>query len=293
MKRFLKFLLILLSLPVLSGLVYLFWLPYVPKLATENPKTSAILERRARQAQKAGKKHNPKMIWRNLNQISPNLVHAVYLAEDDTFYQHHGFDLEQIKIAIKINWEKKKYAYGGSTITQQLARTLYLSPSKNLLRKAKEALITVWMERSLPKKRIFEIYLNVVEWGDGIYGAEAAAQHYYGKSAAEITADEAVALASILPSPRKWSPHRVTHFMQRRRSNLLSRMKLDGFLTEEEKEAERARILMEMPEEDDFDGSESAPLEALPPSERNLRENTTFTPPAVLAPESNVPSTTE
>lgn len=293
MKRSTRVLLILLSLPVLAGLIYLFWLPYVPKLATENPKTSAILERRALQAQKAGKKHKPQMIWRNLNQISPNLVHAVYLAEDDTFYQHHGFDVEQIKIAIKINWEKKKYAYGGSTITQQLARTLYLSPSKNLLRKAKEAIITVWMERSLPKKRIFEIYLNVVEWGDGIYGAEAAALHYYGKSAAEITADEAVALASILPSPRKWSPHRVTNFMQKRRSNLLSRMKLDGFLTEEEKAAERARILMEVPEEDDFEAPEAPLEETLPRSEPSLREPTTFTPPAVLAPETNVPSATE
>jgi monofunctional biosynthetic peptidoglycan transglycosylase len=188
---------------------------------------------RIEQARKAKVPYTTKMIWRDLNDISPNLVHAVLVAEDDTFYQHNGFDVNEIKEAIRINWAKKRWAYGGSTITQQLARNLYLSPQKNLLRKLKEALITVRLEQTLPKKRILEIYLNVVEWGRGIYGAEAAAQFYYQKSAADLTADEAAALASILPSPRRWSPHSEKAFMARRRTQLLNRMRQAGYMPDD------------------------------------------------------------
>ncbi len=204
--------------------LYLCWLPYVPRLKTQNPQTTSLIHRRIRQAQKKGRELKPKRVWVNLGSISPNLVHAVLLAEDDTFYQHSGFDFDQIKIAFQINWQRKKFAYGGSTLTQQLARTLYLSPSKNILRKLKEAIITVWLETVLTKRRILELYLNCVEWGDGIFGIEAAARHYYGKSASVLSTEESVALASILPSPRKWSPLRETPFMRRRRANLISRM---------------------------------------------------------------------
>ncbi len=205
---------------------YLFWLPWVPALRHENPQRTALMKLRAEQAAKKKKPLKQQMVWRNLNEISSNLRRAVMLAEDDTFYENNGFDFDQIWIAFRMNWEKKRYAYGGSTITQQLARTLYLSPRKSIFRKLKEALITVWLEHSLTKKRILEIYLNVIEWGDGVYGAEAAARHYYGKSSSELTAEESVALASILPSPRKWSPLKETPFMKRRRANILSRMEL-------------------------------------------------------------------
>lgn len=226
-----------------SIFLYLIWLPYVPNLKYENPKTTALTERRINQAKKKRKKIIVRMNWRSLNEISPNLIHAVLLAEDDTFYRHHGFDFEQIRIAFKINWKKKKFAYGGSTITQQLARTLYLSPSKNILRKLKEAVIALWMEMTLPKKRILELYLNCAEWGEGIFGAEAAAQHYYGKSCSALSPQESVALASILPSPRKWNPHKETPFMIRRRADILSRMKASGYmLSEEEKEKEKSEI---------------------------------------------------
>mgnify|MGYP001592170206 CR=1 FL=1 len=226
MKGFAARVKVLVAAAVAAALIYLLWLPYVPRLKTENPARTAIMERRTRQAAEKGKKFQPQMFWMSKAKMSRYLVNAVMLAEDDTFYQHHGFDFDQIRIAVQINWKKKKFAYGGSTITQQLARTLYLSPSKNLLRKLKEAIITVWMEMTLSKSRILEIYLNVVEWGDGIFGAEAAAQHYYQKSATELTPEESVALASILPSPRKWSPLRETKFMKYRRSNILSRMEL-------------------------------------------------------------------
>lgn len=236
---------------LISVFIYLFWLPYVPDLRYENPKTTALMERRIKQANKKGKKLKPLMSWRSLTQISPNLIHAVLLAEDDVFYQHKGFDFDQIVIAVKINWKRKKFAYGGSTLTQQLARTLYLTPSKNILRKLKEAIITFWMEMTLPKKRILELYLNVVEWGDGVFGAEAAAEHYYRKSCSELSPQESVALASILPSPRKWSPYKETPFMIFRRTNLLSRMKSSGYMrSEEEKEKVQSEISNELTDDE-------------------------------------------
>jgi len=227
MKRWLERLWVI-AMAVL--LIYLCNQPDLEVLRKHNPTTTALMELRVRQARALGKSYPTLMTWKNLDEISPHLVHAVLLAEDDQFYNHHGFDLEEIKQAIKINWEKKRFAYGGSTITQQLARTLYLSPKKNIIRKLKEALITVRLERALPKRRILEIYLNVIEWGRGIYGAEAAARFYYNKSAADLTSDEAVALASILPSPRRWTPQGEQAFMARRRTRLLERMQAAGYL---------------------------------------------------------------
>ncbi|OGR84275.1 MAG: monofunctional biosynthetic peptidoglycan transglycosylase [Elusimicrobia bacterium RIFCSPLOWO2_01_FULL_54_10] len=208
----------------LAALVYLLWLPWVPALRHSNPERTAFMDLRVRQAAKKGKKLEQIKTWKDLDSISPYLVGAVLAAEDDTFYVHRGFDFDQIKIALRLNWKKKRYVYGGSTLTQQLARTLYLSPSKRILRKLKEAIITFWMEMALSKKRILELYLNSAEWGIGIYGAEAAAQHYYGKSSEDLSAEESAALASVLPSPRKWSPLRETPFMVRRRASILSRM---------------------------------------------------------------------
>jgi monofunctional biosynthetic peptidoglycan transglycosylase len=216
---------------VIAGpMIYLLWLPYVPALRTHNPTGTTLMERRQKQAREAGKVLKPLYLWKDLRDISPHLVHAVLLSEDDMFYQHHGFDMEQIRIALQMDWQKKRYVYGGSTITQQLARSLYLSPSKSLWRKAKEALITVLLEKYLTKRRIMELYLNVVEWGPGIFGAEAAAQTYFQKPAKDLTPDEAVALASILPSPRRWSPLSERAFMARRRTRLYARLKHEGFL---------------------------------------------------------------
>jgi monofunctional biosynthetic peptidoglycan transglycosylase len=213
----------------LGFLIYLLW-PYdVFDLKDHNPETTSLIELRRQDALAHGHKFAPQMTWKRLAEISPALVHAIILAEDDTFYQHHGFDLEQIQIAIKENWQKKRYVYGGSTITQQLARTLFLRPRKTILRKLKEAVLTVYLESTLSKKRILELYLNVIEWGPGIYGAEAASQYYFWKPAADLTPDEAVSLASILPSPRRWSPFSEKAFMARRRTQLMERMKHAGY----------------------------------------------------------------
>jgi len=210
-------------------LIYLLWPYNVLELKHHNPRTTALMELRKKEARAAHRKLKPELAWIRLGQISPNLVHAVFLAEDDTFYRHHGFDFEQIQIALAEDLQKQKYAYGGSTITQQLARSLYLQPRKSILRKAKEAVLTVYLELTLTKRRILELYLNLVEWGPGIFGAQAASQYYFRKPASELTPDEAVALASILPSPRRWSPFSEKAFMARRRVQLMERMQRAGY----------------------------------------------------------------
>ena len=204
--------------------------PGIRASAWANPSSTAIREFREEQILKTGKKPHSLMQWRRLDQISPYLLHAVVLSEDDTFYQHHGFDMEQLKRAAQINWERKRFAFGASTITQQLARTLYLSSHKNLLRKAKEALITRRLEKTLPKKRILELYLNVVEWGPQVYGAEAASQHFFNKPASELTPEEAISLAVILPSPRRWNPLSDRKFISGRKSILYDRMVMAHYI---------------------------------------------------------------
>lgn len=140
--------------------------------------------------------------WVPIDQISRYLQRAVVTAEDDQFYEHPGFDWKAIKRAVQINLKRKKIAFGASTITQQLAKNLYLSASKNPLRKFKELLIALKLERELDKKRILELYLNVAEFGPGVYGANAAAKHYFGGRAANVSPSQAAFLASILPNPK-------------------------------------------------------------------------------------------
>ena len=130
-------LLLTILLGIAAPVIYLLWLPYVPALRTHNPTGTPLMKQRQKQALEAGKVLHTKYVWKDLRDISPHLAHAVLLSEDDMFYQHHGFDMEQIRIAIQMDWDKKRYVYGGRTITQQLARSLYLSPRKSLLRKAK------------------------------------------------------------------------------------------------------------------------------------------------------------
>lgn len=160
-------------------------------------------------------------VWVPLSRISPHLRHAVVAAEDASFFTHEGFDWEGIRDAARYNLEAGEMKRGGSTITQQLAKNLYLSSERSLLRKAREALITRSLERHLTKKRILELYLNVAEWGKGIYGAEAAARHHFGKPSQDLTADEAAWLAAMLPSPRRYDPLRKTTFLTRRHERIL------------------------------------------------------------------------
>lgn len=171
--------------------------------------------------QRAGKKYRIQQAWVPLSRISPYIKKAVLIAEDDKFWSHEGFDYEAIQKAIEKDIKLKKFKLGGSTISQQLAKNLFLSPSKNPVRKIREAVITYRMERALSKKRILELYLNVAEWGDrGIFGIEAASMHYYGKHSSELGPEEAARLAAILPNPRKYNPLGESRYVLHR-SNLI------------------------------------------------------------------------
>jgi len=196
-------------------------LPDVAGLAKSNPTTTALIEARRAEAAAKGLPFGVSRAWTPLARISPNLQKAVLMAEDASFYQHYGFDWEGLQEAFTRNWKKGKLQRGGSTITQQLAKNLYLSSDKTLLRKAREALLAWELERRLPKQRILELYLNVAEWGHGIFGAEAAASRHFGKSAAELTEDEAALLAAMLPSPRRYDPIRLTPYLARRQEEIL------------------------------------------------------------------------
>lgn len=241
-------------------LFYLFNLPDTGKLATVNPNNSAIRMFREKKIRKAGGKPRSASTWRSLDQISHYLIHAVVLSEDDTFFTHKGFDFAQIKRALRINWERKRFVFGGSTLTQQLARTLYLSNNKNLLRKVKEALITLRLEKTLSKKRIIELYLNVVEWGPQVYGAEAASRHFFNKSALELTVEEAISLAAILPSPRRWDPLSEKNYMIRRKSVLYNRMVTASFIPPRvSSETKTSPLFKNEPSSDDEDDVDLVP----------------------------------
>ncbi|HET8580646.1 MAG TPA: monofunctional biosynthetic peptidoglycan transglycosylase, partial [Nitrospiraceae bacterium] len=180
---------------------------------------------RLSQAREHGQSSRPQWIWVPLSQISPALQRAVIVAEDASFYSHDGFDWEGLREAAVRNLGAGKLERGGSTITQQLAKNLYLSSEKRLLRKAREALITRALEQYLTKKRILEIYLNVVEWGRDVYGAEAAARHHFGKTANDLTMDEAALLAAILPAPRRHDPLEITPYIVKRQQHILRWMR--------------------------------------------------------------------
>ena len=145
--------------------------------------------------------------WRDYEQISVHLRRAVVAAEDDRFMSHHGFDWEGIQHAIERNRDRGATVAGGSTISQQLAKNLFLSPQRSYLRKGQEALITIMLEQLWSKRRILEVYLNMVEWGDGVFGAEAAAQHHFGLSSDRLGPAEAARLAVMLPNPRRYAQH--------------------------------------------------------------------------------------
>ncbi len=199
-------------------------LPDVRTLRTRNPETTAFIELRLREARAKGLEPRRVQRWVDYGRISPNLKRAVLVAEDSGFWQHEGIEFEQMKESMEINIERMEFARGGSTITQQLAKNLYLSPSKNPIRKGREILIARRLEAELPKQRILELYLNLIEWGDGVYGAEAAARTYFGKSAADLAPAEAALLAGAIVNPRILTPGRPTTRLRRRQQMILRRM---------------------------------------------------------------------
>jgi monofunctional biosynthetic peptidoglycan transglycosylase len=185
-------------------------LPDVRPLAKENPKTTAFMQLRIAEAQEAGRKFSIRHQWVPYSRISPLLKRAVIVTEDAAFFDHDGIDVDEIKASLEKNWEEGQFLRGASTITQQLAKNLYLSPSRNPMRKVTELLITRRLEAALTKQRIFEIYLNMIEWGDGIFGCEAASRAYFGKSCANLDIHEAALLARSIINPREHSPAKPT-----------------------------------------------------------------------------------
>jgi monofunctional biosynthetic peptidoglycan transglycosylase len=162
--------------------------------------------------------------WVPYARISPNLKRAVIAAEDARFLDHEGFDWEAIQKAMQKNERRGKVVAGASTISQQLAKNLFLSGSRSWLRKGQEAVITWMMEHTLSKRRILELYLNVAEWGDGVFGAEAAARYHFGVPASALTAEQATWLAAILPSPKRYDRGRETPYISGRMMTISARM---------------------------------------------------------------------
>lgn len=234
--------LVLLALFTIFVVYEVFTFPRVSDLQAENPKTTSMIETRLKEAREAGREPRRVQQWVPLSRISMNLQRAVLAGEDTNFVVHNGFDYEAIQKAWEAgqketereakqegdddpsDWipDLSKFKRGGSTVSQQLAKNLYLSSERTAARKVKEAAITYFLERSLSKCRILEIYLNVIEWGDGIYGAEAAAQTYFRKPAANLTPQEAAYLAAMIPSPLNiFNPQKNPRRVQRRQRVLL------------------------------------------------------------------------
>jgi monofunctional biosynthetic peptidoglycan transglycosylase len=199
-------------------------LPDIRALARVNPSTTAFMELRAREARRQGKEPRRVQRWVSYGRISPHLSRAVLVAEDDAFWQHEGVDFNQLQESIEVDWARGRLVRGASTITQQLAKNLYLSPSRNPIRKFRELIIARRLEAELKKARILEIYLNVIEWGEGVFGAEAAARHYYGTSAAALGPEASARLAAMVPNPRFYDRNRNTAWLARKTQMILARM---------------------------------------------------------------------
>ena len=212
---------------IVIGLVlcYQLWLlGHVLWWTQYNPSSSAFMEARLDILQNKDPDAELHYKWVPYEKISINLKRAVIASEDAKFLQHEGFDWEGMQTAWEKNLKKGKIVAGGSTISQQLAKNLFLSGKRTPWRKAEEAMITIMMENIMSKHRIFEIYLNVIEWGDGVFGAEAAARHYYGKSANRLTASEAAKLAAMVPNPRYYDAHRNDRRLLRKANIIQRRM---------------------------------------------------------------------
>lgn len=229
----LKLLVFILGLLSLYGFILYLNIPDVASLATSNPPTTSFIELRRTQANQNKIPFDLRWEWVPLSKISPSLVQSVINAEDITFWKHHGIEWNQIRNALNIFWHQQRFVTGGSTITQQLAKNLYLSPDRTLLRKCQEFLIAIELERHLSKERILEIYLNVAEWGDQIFGIEAASQYWFGCSANDLKPYQAINLALIVPSPLQRNPTNPPTTFRRGIDQLLLMLAEAGIISDE------------------------------------------------------------
>ena len=199
-----RVLLVLSALSAAYAAYVLLGLPHrgeVRALATRNPDATALMRQRDAEARRAGRAPRRTQAWVPLGRVSRHLIQAVVASEDQRFFGHDGVDWDAIQKSMDEDRKKRRFARGGSTITQQLAKNLFFTTSKTVTRKVRELIVARWLEQDLSKPRILELYVNVIEWGDGIYGCEAAARRYFGKSAADLDEEEAAGLAAMIPNP--------------------------------------------------------------------------------------------
>jgi len=222
---------------LLCALIFAGWIvweavtwPDVRALATRPPVTTAFIERYKERERAAGRTPRVAIRWTPYAAIAPDVKRAVLVAEDINFFSHHGFDWGQIRIAVEEALHDSEAPRGASTITQQLVKNLWLSGSRNPLRKVKETALTWQVERTLSKRRILELYLNVVEFGPGIYGVSPAVQAYFGKAPADLSEEESAMLAASLPRPSSWHPGSKSRAYQRYAAAIRARMDKADFL---------------------------------------------------------------
>jgi monofunctional biosynthetic peptidoglycan transglycosylase len=217
-------------------------LPDPAPLARENPRTTALIEQRRAEAKERRRPFRPRQSWVRLEAISPRLVEAVIASEDANFFGHDGIDWAAVRAAADHDLKVHRFARGASTITQQLAKNLWLGTRKSLWRKGQEAVLAARLERSLSKRRILALYLNVVELDDGVFGVEAGARHRFGVGAADLSTAQAVVLASMLPAPRRADLTRPSAWLRGRSRRLLDRLRDAGRISVEEHLAGSAEL---------------------------------------------------
>ena len=210
---------------VALALLWLAWIgAHIAWYRSHPPRETSFMAQRIDELRARNPKAQLKYQWVAYERISPHLKRAIIVAEDAKFAEHRGFDWDGIQKALEKNRKKGRVVSGGSTITQQLAKNLFLSPERSYWRKAEEAVATVLLEAMLPKERILELYLNVIEWGNGVFGAEAAAQRYFGVTAVQLSADQAARLAAMTPSPRVFERNIHSAYLAGRVATILARM---------------------------------------------------------------------
>ena len=220
---------------LLAGLIY-FSLPEVGDLQKHNPKTTSFIQMRKQQAKQAGKRIRVRQRWVRFSTIPKRLKQAIRISEDASFYRHEGIDFEELKESIKKDIKSGTLKRGGSTITQQLAKNLYLSSEKSFIRKIKEYLIARRLEAALSKNRIFHIYLNVIEFGWGIFGVQAAARSYFGCNVSEFSLEQMIRLAAVIPRPLRTNPKKNSRWLLWKARWILKKMKRYKYISAAEYE---------------------------------------------------------
>jgi len=233
----------------------------VRALQKKHPGETRLMREREDEPRAKGRRAHAAHAWVPLASVSRHLIHAVLASEDQKFFGHEGVDWKAIQESLETNVEKGRFARGGSTITQQLAKNLYFGTQKTPVRKLRELIVTRWLEQDLSKARILALYLNVIEWGDGVYGCEAAAQHWFGKPAAALSETEAAGLAAMIPNPRRINPRVAAARHERATRRVLWLMAQAGYI-----------------------GRDVAPLGAEPPAEPVAEDEEPEDPPATPAP---------